>query len=113
MVQLRYNFTLARQQFTRTLEQFTHTLEQFTRTLEQFNRTLEQFTHTCIELLVACALLPVWNSHKIIRWSSGVVFDTVTHVSIRYNVIDHHYVHRLVLGLISRSRNLCHKALIH
>ena len=91
-VQLRCNFTLARQQFT---------------------RTLEQFTHTRIELLVACALLPVWNSHKIIRWSSGGVFDTVMYVSIQFNVIDHHNVHRLVLGLISRSRNLCHRALIH
>ena len=45
-VQLRCNFTLAREQFT---------------------RTLEQFTQARIELLLASVLLPVRNSCKIIR----------------------------------------------
>ena len=78
-----------------------------------FTLTREQFTCTHIELLMTCALLPTRNSSKIIRWSLGVVFDIVTHVSFQYHVIDHHNVHRLVLRLVSRSRNLCHRALIH
>ena len=88
-VQLRYNFTLP-------CEQFTH--------------TLEQYTWTSIELLVVCGFLPARNSCKIIRWSSGVVSDMVTHVNF---VIDHRNVLRLVLGLVSRSQNLFHRALIH
>ena len=92
MVQLRCNFSLAHKQFT---------------------HTFEQFTCTCMELLMACALLPTRNSQKIIRWSSEVVFDMASHVSLRYHVIDHHSVHRLVLGLVSHSQNLCHRALIH
>ena len=36
-----------------------------------------------------------------------------THVSVGYHVVDHHNVHRLVLGLLSHSQNLCHKALIY
>ena len=71
-----------------------------------FTLTCEQFTHTHMELLMVCALLPARNSHKIIRWSSGVVSDTVTNVSLRYHVIDHNNVHRLVLGLVSHSQNL-------
>ena len=39
----------------------------FTLTREQFTCTLEQFTRARIQLLVACALLPMRNSHKIIR----------------------------------------------
>ena len=53
----------------------------FTLTREQFTRTLEQFTQARIESLVACALLPARNSCKIIRRSSGVVSDKVTHVN--------------------------------
>ena len=45
-VQLRCNFTLAREQFT---------------------RTLEQFTRARVELHVASVLLPARNSCKIIR----------------------------------------------
>ena len=37
----------------------------------------------------------------------------VMHVSLGYHVVDHHNVHRLVLGLCSHSQNLCHSALIH
>ena len=66
-----------------------------------------------IELLVMCALLSARNSHKIIRWSLDVFFDMVTHVSLQYHVTDHHNVHRLVLSLVSRSWNLCHRTLIH
>ena len=39
----------------------------FTLTRKQFICTLKQFTQACIELLVACALLPARNSCKIIR----------------------------------------------
>ena len=80
---------------------------------EWFTRTLKQFTYIHIELLMVCALLLTRNSCKIIRWSSRVVSDTVTHASLGYHVIDHHNVHRLVLGLVSHSQNLCHRALIH
>ena len=91
-VQLRCNFTLAREPFT---------------------CTFVQFTCICTELFMVCALLPTRNLCKIIRWSSGVVFDTGEHVSLWYHVIDHHNVHRLVLRLVSCSQNLCHRALIH
>ena len=91
MVQLRCNFTLAREQFT---------------------RTLEQLIRTHIELLVTCALLSMRNSRKIIRSSLGVAFDTITHVSLWYHVIDYHNVHGLVLGLVSHSQNFCHRAII-
>ena len=87
-IQLRCNFTLACQQFT---------------------RILEQFTHTRIELLMECALLPMRNSHKIIRLSS-TAFDMIT---LQYHVIDHRNVHRLVLRLVLHSQNLCHRALLH
>ena len=78
-----------------------------------FTLTRKQFIHTRIELLLVCALLPVRNLCKIIRWSSGVVSDMGTHVSLWYHVIDHHNLHRIVLGLVSHSQNLCHRALIH
>ena len=73
------------------------------------------FTLVSVELLAACALLLKSKSYQIIRWSSGVVSDTITHVSLWYHVIDHHNVHRSVLRLLrlSRSQNLCHRALIH
>ena len=45
--------------------------------------------------------------------SSGVVSDMVMHVSLGYHVTDRRYIHRLVLGLVSCSQNLCHRALIH
>ena len=45
----------------------------FTLAHEQFTCTLEQFTHTRTELLVACALLPVRNSHR--RTHTGLLDD--------------------------------------
>ena len=39
----------------------------FTLIHEQLTCTFKQFTHTCMELLMACALLPKRNSHKMIR----------------------------------------------
>ena len=68
-----------------------------------FTLACEQFICTCMELLMACALLPLRNSHKIIIWSLGVVSDMVTHVSLGYHVIDHYNVHRLVHGLVSHT----------
>ena len=88
MEQLRCNFTLEREQFT---------------------RTLEPFTRAHIELLMVSVLLPVSNSRKIIRYLREL-FLTWLRMS---TVIDHHNVLRLVLGLVSRSQNLCHRALIH
>ena len=85
----------------------------FTLTREQFTSTPEQFTLARIKLLVVCALLPTRNSCKIIRWSLGLVFDMVTHANIWYNVIDHHNILRLALGLVSRRQNLCCIALTH
>ena len=73
----------------------------------------KQFTCTRMELLVACALSSVRNSHKINSLSSEVVSDTVMHISLGYHVTDHHNVHRIVLGLVSRRQNICHRALIY
>ena len=85
---------------------------------EMYSSSCTQFVNTsithhrkCMGKFLVGHILPVYSWVEVP--SSGVVFDMVTHVSIRYNVINHHNVHRLVLGLISRSRNLCHRALIH
>ena len=72
-----------------------------------FTLPCKQFICTHMELVMACTLLATKNSHKVIRWSSGVVSDMDTHVSLWHHVIDHHNVHRLVLGLVSHSQNLC------
>ena len=75
--------------------------------LYKFTLPRKQFICTHMEILMVCTLLAMKNWHKIIRWSSGVVSDMDTHVSLWHHVIDHHNVHRLVLGLVSHSQNLC------
>ena len=87
-VQLRCNFTLAREQFT---------------------CTLKPFTRARVELLVASVYYP--------RATQARLLDDLRELFLTWlrmlTVIDHHSVLRLVLGLVSCSQNLCHRALIH
>ena len=82
MVQLRCNFTLAHKQFTRT--------------------HIARATHD------VCFINHEELTQRLLDDLQEWFCNTVTHIILRYNVIDHHNIHRLVLGLVSHSQNLCH-----
>ena len=69
--------------------------------------TVPQFRNFGPQLKKFLSTQPNQSSAVLIEGSvKQLVLDMVTHVSLGYHVVDHHNVHRLVLGLLSPKDHL-------